>query len=404
MAHIQRRTRQTQAGEVVFWQARYRDPSGRERTRNFTRKGDAQEFLDRQRSDVLRGDWVDPDAGRITIREWAPRWLATKQHRKASTRAGYRDVLNGRVLPRFGDMQLREITRLELETWISEMQAEPLSASRIRNCVNVVKMMLDLAVEHGVLQRNVARPRSAGARTGALELPKVRRSEHRYLDPEELAAVAAAAAEYDPDGTEQVYTLAYAGPRWSEFVALRRRDFEPLRGRLTVRWNAPLVDGVHEVDSTKTDAIATPRVPRFVSELVAQMLERRPSDPDALLFPGERHICKGRACYMLNDDDWRRNVWQPACRDAGIGRMKPHDLRHTAASLLIAVGADPKAVQEQLGHSTITVTYNTYGHLFERHLDGALDVLDQAARKAATDIPRTQRGATVLKLAPDDEA
>lgn len=91
------------------WQARYRDPTGRERARNFTRKADAERFLVQIESDKLRGQWVDPEAGRIKLGDFAERWYATTVPLKPKTRSGYRSLLDSRILPYMGDLQLRQV-------------------------------------------------------------------------------------------------------------------------------------------------------------------------------------------------------------------------------------------------------------------------------------------------------
>lgn len=84
------------------------------------------------------------------------------------------------------------------------------------------------------------------------------------------------------------------------------------------------------------------------------------------------------------ESDFIRYRWRPAVHAAGLpAGLTPHELRHTAASLLIANGAGPKSVQVQLGHSTITTTFDVYGHLFEGHLDDVMDRLDAEWRQAS---------------------
>ena len=83
--------------------------------------------------------------------------------------------------------------------------------------------------------------------------------------------------------------------------------------------------------------------------------------------------------------------------------LTPHELRHTAASLLIAHGAGPKSVQAQLGHSTIVTTFDTYGHLFEGHLDEVMDRLDTRWRQVEdTQHPQQDHRASVTPLRRDE--
>ena len=85
---------------------------------------------------------------------------------------------------------------------------------------------------------------------------------------------------------------------------------------------------------------------------------------------------------VLRSTNFRRDVFAPAALAAGLGKLVPHELRHTAASLAIAAGADVKVVQQMLGHKSATMTLDLYGHLFEDRLGDVADALDKAARAA----------------------
>ncbi|MDX1511743.1 MAG: site-specific integrase [Nitriliruptorales bacterium] len=395
MGHVQRRRRSDGNGNVrVSWRARYRDPSGRERSRTFERRIDAERFLTSVEGAKLKGEWIDPEAGKVTVAEFAPRWLRTKAGKKAKTRHGYQELLRARVLPRFGDEQLGAITREDVDLWIADMIDEGLSASRIRQSFNVLAGVLDLAVAYDHIMRSPARGRVRGGRTGRVELPRIPRSRRRFLSADEVAtlaeALAAAAPPIDTSfGHAQrtlAYVLAYGGMRFSEVVALRRADCELLRRRVMIDENAVEVGGQLVWDDyTKNDRHHYARLPAFVCDLLGHHLEHRPNASDTLVFAG---IDGG----PLRHNDWYRTLWQPAVRTAGLDGLTPHELRHTAASLLIAAGADPKGVQEQLGHASITITYDVYGHLFDQHLDEVLDRLDEAGRQAAAAPTRPEDG------------
>ena len=83
--------------------------------------------------------------------------------------------------------------------------------------------------------------------------------------------------------------------------------------------------------------------------------------------------------------NWRRRVFDPALRAAGLGELTPHELRHTAASLSLAAGANVKAVQRMLGHASAAMTLDVYSGLFDDDLDAVADRLDTAAKNARQD-------------------
>jgi len=99
-----------------------------------------------------------------------------------------------------------------------------------------------------------------------------------------------------------------------------------------------------------------------------QLLARKPNDL-GLVFTSPRG-------ELLNDDNFRHRVFRPAVRRTRLTGFRFHDLRHTYAALMVAVGAHPKYLQAQMGHSSIRVTLDLYGHLFPDANRGVLDALD----------------------------
>lgn len=94
-----------------------------------------------------------------------------------------------------------------------------------------------------------------------------------------------------------------------------------------------------------------------------------------------------------------RSVWLPALKTAGLEGVRIHDLRHTCVALLVEQGAHPKAIQAHLGHSSITVTLDRYGHLFPDNLERLADRLEESFRKSLADSVRTADAQKVVALA-----
>ncbi len=200
------------------WRARYRDAAGREHARHFTRKVDAQKWLDTITTAVGTGTYLDLAAAGMTVAEWAPRWLETKTNLKATTRAAYEVLLKHHVLPSWGTHRFADVTHEGVGHWIGELQNKELSASTIRQTYRVLSLMLDLAVRDGRLARNPAL---------GVPLPRPAPGRRTYLSHGEVRALADAAG---PQRTA-VLLLAYTGVRFGELAALRvgRLDLERRR-------------------------------------------------------------------------------------------------------------------------------------------------------------------------------
>lgn len=168
-----------------------------------------------------------------------------------------------------------------------------------------------------------------------------------------------------------VFVLAYGGLRWGEACALRRGRCDIGRMRLEIVESLSEVNGKVVFGPTKTYSRRDARIPAFVAALLDEHLQQFTGPAaNALVFTSSH----GEA---LRGPNFRRRVWAPALREAGLpAKLRLHDLRHTCASLLVSRGASVKAVASQLGHSTPTVTLNVYAHLFADDLDRLYDALD----------------------------
>jgi integrase len=384
-------------GKGKRWAVRWMDDEGREHLKAYGTKSEATIALAKVTVDVLTGEYVDERAGDLTILEWSVRWLETKQHLRASTLAGYRSLLDVQVLPTWGSVRLNRVRYESLQRWVSQLLAGGLSATRVRQAANVMHQMLESAVRARLIARN----------PGAdLELPALAESGRTYLTHGEVARLAAAvesvvAVDQDVDAGERdaalqyrvlVLVLAYTGVRWGEACALRVRDVDLMRRRITVARSVGVgARGALYEGPTKTGKARAVPVPKsLVDDLTALLAGREPGD---LVFASS-------AGTWLRNSNFRRRVWLPALEQAGLPPTKVHELRHTAASLAIAAGADVKVVQQMLGHATAAMTLELYGHLLHDRLDDVSDRMDAELLRARTDQGRTTAQEAVVELRP----
>jgi integrase len=344
------------------WRARYRDAAGREHSRHFARKADAQNWLNSVTTAVTTGTYVDPRLSKITVDTWAPRWLATKVNLKSTTRVTYEILLHKHVLPAWHDTSLSGVTHEGVASWVAGLGASGLSASSIRQTHRVFALLLGLAVRDGRLARNPA---------AGVPLPRTRRAEQTYLTHAEVDALASAAGEY----RLAVLFLAYTGVRFGEMAALRVRHLDLMRRRAVITESVTEVRGRAVFSTPKTHQSRSVPIPRFVVDDLAAHVAGRASDEFVFSAP------RGG---VLRARNFRRAGFEPAVAAAGLAPLTPHALRHTAASLAIAAGANVKVVQTMLGHKSATMTLDLYGHLFADQLDEVADAMD-AARTSAQD-------------------
>lgn len=342
------------------YRARYEGPDLRWHSKTFDRKADAKRWLTDQLATSQQGRWIDPSAGQVDFARYSTAWLDAKTRIKAKTRAGYRSLLESRILPTFGPARLVTISREMVGSWVREMTEEELSPSRIRQAHQCLAAILEQAVDDGLIGRNPAR---------RVELPRLAEPQHRYLTAEQVTILADAMPTLEHQ--TMVYVLAYGGLRWGELAALRRGRVDMLRRRLTIMESIVEISGVLSFGTPKTYQTRTVHLPGFVATMIGRHFEQVEDDPASLVFTASQG-------GPLRYSNARRDIWDPARSRAGedLHDITPHDLRHTCASLMRAAGADVKAIQQQLGHQTATVTLNTYTHLFEGDLDEVMDRLD----------------------------
>ena len=218
---------------------------------------------------------------------------------------------------------------------------------------------------------------------GVDNLPRLPRGDKRFLTHEQVAQLADAAGER---ARLVILVLAFCGLRFGELAALRVRRVDLMRRRLEVAESVTEVGGVATFGSPKAHQSRSVPLPRFVVEELAEHITGR--GPDEFVFPAPG----GGVLRLMN---WRRRVFDPAARAAGLEGLTPHELRHTAVSLAIAAGASPKDVQRMVGHASAAVTLDVYAGLFEDSLDDVAARMDAAAR-AAADSVRT--GGQVVRL------
>ena len=357
--------RKHQRRDRVRWEARWKDPQTRkDRSRSFDTKREAEAFLASVKTSQMQGSYVDPSLGRTTLEQWwRDRYLPSASHLKASTRDRYCGLMDKQVLPYLGRSRLGALGRLEVEGWVTQLGSEGTSAATTAAAHRVLRLVLQSACNAGVIAKNPA---------SRVRTPRAPRQEMRFLTVEEVDAIA---ARVPPRYRALVLTLAWAGLRIGEAAALKVDKLDLLHGRIQVTEAYAEVRGELILGATKNYEHRAVTLPKSLASDLSRHLEDFPPR-GGLVFSGP----EGGA---IRHSGFRHRVWVPAVKVAGIEAPRPriHDLRHTCVALALAAGAHPKEIQARLGHSSITVTLDRYGHLFPSQ-DEALAAQMDALRAA----------------------
>ncbi len=356
------------------FQVRFTDTDGKRRPapRTFLDRKQAEIWLARKRVEIEDRIWSPPKPDDKTVVEWAERWLVGA-HIRESTRRGYL-WLTRIVTEKWGDTPVSEIKKADLQAWLGEMTSQGRSRATIRHIAGTMRRILTYAVEIGGLESNPAeRLHIASARPSEVKPLTIAQIEdlaeaisHSDLHVGGNGATSTGRAER-PDLALAVKLAAYCGLRAGEVWGLRRRDIQLESSALIIEQSVTAgVTGKLVIGPTKSGRGRRVPIPRqMISELQKHLKHEVKTDPDALVFTSN-------AGTPVNHGTFFKRYFRPALIRAGLSpETRFHDLRHSYASLLIAAGGHSKAIQERLGHSSITVTLNTYGHLFPS-LDEAL--------------------------------
>jgi integrase len=346
------------------YRVKWRTIDGRERSRSFTDKTAAKRFLREVETDLDAGTYVDTNGGKIVLREWIDEARESWIDIRPTTRARLDSAIDAQILPRLGDVPIGRIDRDVVQAWVNDLTKSGLAPATVRKAVQTLSRVLRRAVGKRIRSNPCTDP--------GLVLPRLEKHEARFLDVDEVRALADAIG---PTWDALVWIGATCGLRIGEILALRWRDVDLLHGAITVRRTASEANGAQYVGPTKTGngrrAVPMPRV--AVAAVRAHMERTAGARSTAvdLVFP-TRNGTPWRAT------NFRNRVWRPACTAADLDGLVPHELRHTAVSLWIAHGATPNEVAAWAGHGTTSVVLDVYGHLFPTEAARVTDRLDAA--------------------------
>lgn len=287
---------------------------------------------------------------------------------KPSVVRSYEAALRLHVLPELGARKLAEVQRRDVQRLADDLLADGRDPSTIRNALMPLRVIYRRALEDGDVAINPC---------AAVRLPASRGRRDRIVSPQQATRLLAALAEDD----RALWALAlYAGLRRGELMALRWEDIDLAVGVIRVEraWD----DKARVFVEPKSRA-GRRRVP-IAAVLRDILVEHK------LISRGELVISRayGRAPFDGGVAARAQRVW----KRAGLESITMHEARHTFASLMIAAGVNARALATYMGHASVTITYDRYGHLMPGNeseaaalLDAYLERADTRARLAAVD-------------------
>jgi integrase len=371
------------------WQVRYRDADGQQRKENFARKPDADARAKVVGANLLHGVFIDPKAGRVSLRSYSEnRWLPAQMHLRPNSAELYAQHLGNHIIPLLGDRHVGALRRTDMKAFVAALRKKPaqrqkrgseprlLAASTVVTVYAVLRALMQSAVDDGLIPGNPC---------ARVPLPRV---EPRVLKPLTAGEVSALASAITPRYEVAVWLGAGAGLREGEALGLTNPRVRFLERRLLVEQQ--MQNGELSPLKTKASKRVVPLddvVLQALTEHLARPPLRRRRGAKPLDGEHEDLVITNRCGTPVQRSSFG-HCWRQAVDAAGLpAGTRFHDLRHFYASTLIAANLNPKTIQARLGHATLAETMDTYGHLFPDHEDHGRGALD-AAFSALSDVPQ----------------
>lgn len=364
-------------GRGKRWRVCWVDPeTGRPRTELFTRRADAERYDANVRADISRGQYIDPSAGRLTVAEYAEQWRKTLLHR-GSTAERVERVIRRHIVPVLGSLPLTQVRASHIRGWVKDRTAHLEPSTLAVVFYGTLVPLFNAAV----IDRRIRTSPCPGTR-----LPEIPDARYYIARPDEVHALARALPERY---RAIVYVAAGCGWRGGEIFGLERDGVDLDRREIHVRHQLTVVAGRQPYlapAKTKTSH-RTNELPATVADALRWHLDRFPGRPEDITDETDPRRPVERLANLvftrgdgrpIHRADWS-HIWRPAVQAAGLpAGYGLRDLRHYFATVLIHGGANVKSVQLAMGHTTPTITLNTYVGYWPDAVDQTRSLVDSA--------------------------
>jgi len=351
------------------YQASYLGPDGLRRNapETFATKSDAAAWLSTVEADLLRGEWIDPMLGKITLTDFGLRWIKERQL-GVRTREEYGRLFRNHLAPFLGGKALGDISTETVRSWRRHLLDNGRSNSTSAKAYRLLRAILNTAFDDNRIKRNPCRIKGAD---------QEKTPERPIATVKQVFALSDAVV---PRFRVFILAAAFTGLRWGELIALRRCDVDLDAGtvrvprRLAQLSSGQLVEGpTKSAAGFRTVAMPSILVPDFRRHLMAFV----PAGTEALIFTGEKGA-------PLKRGNWHKSVkWIATVAKVELPKgFHFHDLRHTGNNLAAASGASTRELMHRMGHGSMRAAL-IYQHATserDQEIADSLSARVQAAR------------------------
>ncbi|MFI6921969.1 tyrosine-type recombinase/integrase [Nonomuraea spiralis] len=359
------------------FQVRYPGLDGIDRTapNTFATKREAEIWLTKKEAEIHAGDWLNPDLGKVSFKEYGTAWVEERPGLRPKTLQLYEGLLRIHLVPTFGNRTMSEIKEAHIRKWRKTRLDDGVGAVTVAKAYRLLKAIFNTAVEDGLIKSNPCKIKGAG---------KEDSPERPVLTMKQVFVLA--------DSTEPRFRMlillaTFASLRWGELAALQRRNVDLEAGTIRViGTTTELKDGSVTIGPPKSEAgkrvVSVPAM--LLPDLRAHMETYAERSDDGHVFVGPKGAKLRRANFT--------RVWAAALKNAKLSGFHFHDLRHTGNTLAAQSGATLRDLMTRMGHSSTRAAL-IYQHTAlerDRAIADALGKLAEEALKPEDPKPNEQ--------------
>ncbi|MEU5939034.1 tyrosine-type recombinase/integrase [Micromonospora sp. NPDC047548] len=352
------------------YQARYPGPDGKIRSapETFARKAEAERYLSLIEAQMARGEWIDPDRGKIRLQDYAERWITERPNLRPRTVHLYRWTLGKHITPYVGGVPLNRLDTPMVREWRARLLAEGVSLTMAAKAYRLLRAILMTAVKEDELIRVnpcrvVGADQEKPAERPVLAVPQIFALAERM--PERFRAL--------------ILVTTFGCLRWGEVVALQRCDIDMTAG--TVRVRQAFVEhrgtGLILGPPKSRAGVRTVALPKSALPVLKQHMANYVGEAsEAFVFTGEsgRNLWRGNFNKLVK--------WSEAVAAVAASGLHFHDLRHTGNTLASrAPGASLRDIMARMGHDSPRAAL-IYQHANREADQGIADAIDKAVKAA----------------------
>jgi integrase len=301
--------------------------------RTFDSETDAGVWLSVTEAELVRGEWIDPDAGLVPLADYAATWIAQRPRLAPRTVDLYEGLLRLHISPSIGRYDLAAVTPARVRAWRSSLLDGGVGQVTVAKAYRLLRAVMNTAVDDELIRRNPCRIKGAGRESSP---------ERTVVSVEQVYRLAGA---IDGRWRALVLLAAFGGLRWGELAGLRRHRLDLDAGTVrveaaTVDVKGRLMDGPPKWDSRRTVTLPHP----IVDELRGHLAEYSEAGRTGRVFVGP----KGGTLRRPNFQE----AWAAATKAADVPLLHFHDLRHVGNTLASSTGASLRELMARMGHAS----------------------------------------------------